>query len=296
MLADSPDDTETEDVVSDVSGDVVADTGDVPQDVVADPCDLTGTWAVKTSAYALDTLVFQTQLSNNWYYYEIEDSGDEFVITGGYQCGIRVEGSASVTITSATTEALRARNSPIGRRGEFYLDGDQCHFSMERAFLVRGGIPELLPADPSQFQGDDALELLEESLPLPTSENLESQLDIEDDGEPGMAYQVGGAVSGSRNVAQRDWNEVFSSEAYPVFPGQTDDFEVQFVYDSAETMLSITGCDSDFGCGLLEAGSEVNPDGDHHTHFVRVDRATITGETPLETCFNVQDLIPFDSQ
>lgn len=281
------------DAGADVVEDTEPDTSDTDSDVVSDPCDLSGTWAVKTSAYALDTLLFANQLSNNWFYYEIEDSGDEFVITEGYQCGIRVEGAASVTTTAETTEALRVRNSPVGRRGEFYLDGDECHFTMERAFLVRGAIDSLRPTDLTNYLGDDALEILAAELPLPTADNLENQLDIEEDGEPGMAYQIGGAVTGSRNVAQRDWNELFSSELYPVDPAQTDDFEVQFAFDSDETFLSVTGCD--FGCGLLEAGSEVNPEGDHHTRFVRVDRETITGEDELETCFNVQDLIPFES-
>ena len=238
-------------------------------------------------------MLFAPQLSNIWYYLQVEDTGDEIEIVGGFNCGIRVEGSASVTLTREATEALRSRNSPIGRRGEFYPDGDECHFSLERTFLLRGGDPALLPADYSEYADAEALDRLDVDIPLPTPENLELAEDVDGDGEPGIAFQVGGAVAGSRNVVQRDWNDIFSSPDYPVMQGATDDFTTDFNYDVSESLLSVTGCD--FGCGLLEAGSAPDPDGDHRTRFVRVNPEDVVGTSDVETCFNVQDLIPWEA-
>ena len=255
---------------------------------------MTGTWAGKTSAYALDTMIVQSQLSNIWYYLEIADHGDEIEIVGGFNCGIRVEGSASVTITAAATEALRSRNSPIGRTGEFYPDGESCHFSLERTFLLRGGDPALLPPDFTEYDEPDALERLDVDIPLPTADNLALAEDVDGDGEPGIAFQVGGAVSGSRNVVQRDWNEIFSSPDYLVMQDSCD-FTVDFDYDVTESLLSVTDCDAEFGCGFLETGSAPDPGGDHHTRFVRVRPEDVEGETDVETCFNVQDLIPWEA-
>lgn len=262
-------------------------------DASADPCDLSGTWAVKGSFIALDDLFSSSQLSNNWYYLEIEDRGEEVEIVGGWDCGIRVEGAASVTITAATTEALRQRNSQIGRTGRFFLDGDTCHLEFERWFWVRGGDAALLPDDFEAYHDDDALERLDEEKPMPTPDNPDQAEDTEGDGELGMAYQVGGAVAGTRHVVQRDWNEYFSSDDYPIAPG-SDDFTADALFDVSETMMAITGCEGGFGCGILEAGSTANPNGDHRIRFVRVNPDDVLGETDLDTCFNVQDLIEWE--
>lgn len=294
VLPDSPDDVGVDVDAQDVSADTPIDSVDDPSADADpnDPCDLTGTWAGRTTAYALDTLIFAPQLSSIWYYWEFEDYGDAIEIVGGFNCGIRVEGSASVTLTAAATEALRVRNSPIGRRGTFLPDGDSCAFRLERTYLLRGGDPALLPENFADYGGPDALERLDADIPLPTPENPDLADDIDEDGEPGIAFQVGGAVAGARNVVQRDWNDIFSSDEYPVAQGRLDEFRVDFDYDVSESLMSITGCDG-FGCGLLEAGSAPDPEGDHHTQFVRVNPAEIEGETDLETCFNVQDLLPY---
>jgi hypothetical protein len=296
-------DTVLPSTVPDATDDAAVDSGsdhgldgpnaDADDTAPSGSCDMTGTWAGKTSAYALDTLLFASQLSNIWYYLEIEDHGDEIEIVGGFNCGIRVEGAASVTLTAAATEALRLRNSPIGRMGEFYADGETCHFTMERTFLLRGGDVALLPADFTEYEGPDALDRLDVDIPLPTPEDLSLAVDIDGDGQPGIAFHIGGAVTGSRNVVQRDWNQMFSSPDYSVLQASTDDFTVDFDYDVTESLLSVTDCD--FGCGLLEAGSAPDPDGDHHTRFVRVRPEDVEGETDLETCFNVQDLIPWEA-
>ena len=275
--------------------DPICDDGGVDaQSPPDDPCNLTGTWAGRTTAYALDSLFGATQLSSIWYYWVIEDHGDEIEIVDGFNCGIRVEGSASVTLTADATEALRVRNSPIGRRGRFFPEGDTCTFELERTYLLRGGDPALLPANVAEYGDADALDRLDVDIPLPTPDNPDLAPDIDGDGEPGIAFQVGGAVGGARNVVQRDWNDIFSSTEYPVAQGRIDTFTVDFNYDVSESLMSITGCDG-FGCGLLQAGSSPDPSGDHHTEFVRVCPEQIEGPTHLETCFNVQDLLPFES-
>lgn len=269
---------------SDVIPDIDPDT---------DPCDMSGTWAAKASAFALAEGLPLTQLSNNWFYFTIEDRGAEIEIVEALNCGIRVEGSVSVTLTAATTRALMERNSQVGRSGLFYLDGDSCRFEFERWFMIRGATPDRAPADFSAYGGDDALDLLQEDLPMPTAEDLEYSEDIEGDGEPGVAYQVSGIVSGTRNVAQRDWNEVQSSADFPVTPDDLDEFVAEFTYDSTEELLGITGCEA--ACGLLESGANPSRSQASYVRFVRVNPGDVVGEDDLETCFNVQDLIPWES-
>ncbi len=280
--------TENTDVgVEDAVADVASDAATSDAETLG--CDMTGMWAAKASPYALDSLFSSPQRSNNWYYLEIVDRGDEIEIVDGFNCGIQVEGAASVTITRATTQALMERNSPIGRRGLFRdADDGTCEMRLERWFWVRGADPSFLPTSFSDYL---ELDVLDADNPLPTPEDPTGADDPENDGELGMAYQVGGAVRGTRNVIQRDWNEFFSTPERHPTPETLDDFEVGFNYDSVEVLLSVTGCTG--GCGLLEAGSAPDPEGDHHARFVRVG-PDFRQAADIDTCFAVQDLIPFE--
>lgn len=279
---------------ADVSEDIATDAAG-SGDVAPSGCDMTGFWAVKASPYALDAAFSQPQRSNNWYYFEVVDRGDEIEIVDGFDCGIRVEGLASVTITEATTVGLMRRNSPIGRRGVFRDDGaGGCEFSLDRFWWIRGAEDQYLPDDfTTEYLGDDAISEIDADIPLPTEEDPTGADDPENDGALGMAYQVGGAATGTRNVIQRDWNEFFSTAERHPTPETLDDFESGFDYDSTEVLLSVTGCDPGFGCGVIATESAPDPNGDHHARFVRVG-SDFRQDEDIETCYAVQDLIPFE--
>lgn len=287
------DDTVPSNVADTSEADVGVDVSDVHRDVASSgPCDLTGTWAAKASVWALDDAFSSNQRSNNWFYFEIVDYGETFEIVRGFDCGIRVEGAASVTLTAESTAALMARNEQTGRLGTFVPnEAGGCDLTTDRWFWIRGGAESLLPRNFSPLLD---LDLLQERAPLPTESDTDGAEDWGGTGNLGIAYQVGGAVGGTRNVVQRDWNEYFTSDEYPIETWPLDDFTVDFDYDSDEELLSVTNADCPPGlCGILETGSSPNPNGDHHIRFVRVDPDEIAGESDLETCFNIQDLIPF---
>lgn len=288
--ADAADDA-VDDAVADSDGSGGADgSGDAAG---TDPCDLTGLWAVKGSFYARDSLFSSSQLSNNWFFLELEDDGENVRIVDGWDCGIRVEGAASVTITEETTEALRQRNSQVGRSGVAVLDGDTCRIEFERWFWVRGGQTSLLPDDFSAYHDDDALARLQDERPLPTRDDLTNAEDTENDGQPGMAYQVGGAATGARHVVQRDWNQYATTADRVVRPADlADSFVVGADFDVREELLATTGCGA-LGCGLIEAGSSADPAAPHCARFVRVD-PSFAEESPIDTCFKVQELIPWE--
>lgn len=218
-------------------------------------CDMTGFWAVRETDYTCDALFNSPQTSSNWYLYEIAQSGDAFEITSDIDCGAHVTGSATVDFTINSLRAVMYENPMDGRgphgnrRGTCSSTEGGCAVSLERWYIVRGGVDSLLPAD---FEADPALS----SLPaLPTvSDPIHGTTfpavatDPDGDGSPGIAVQISGEVSGVRDSIQRLWKGYATLPGSPVVAGALE-FQVPGAFDLQESILHVSQCGSN--CALL---------------------------------------------
>jgi hypothetical protein len=252
-------------------------------------CDARGVWIARLTTFSRDSIFSAVQTASNWYYYAISQSGADFTISSAMDCGLQTSGSADVTINQATTEALLKRNDQAQRHGTFYKEGDHCVFTLDRFYSTRG-VPRApyLPADTSSNPELSSLD------PLPTLESPAGSEDWDEDGSPGIAFNVAGL--GSRHVVQRDWNEGFSDEEYPVALGASE-LLVRARFDNQENILATTG---GLG-GLLMATATPATDLKHRMLLRRVgsseeDPAVVAlhGADDVSTCFNVQDAMPHD--
>jgi hypothetical protein len=251
-------------------------------------CDVHGFWVGRLTTFSRDTVFNSVQTASNWFFFEFAQTGPDFHVATGLNCGIRVSGSADVTINGATTRALIHFNEQAGRKGQSYREGDHCVFRMDRFYSVRG-VPRAayLPQDLSSKPELSAIKPA-----LPTEMMTMGAEDTDKDGELGIAYQVSGL--GSRSVVQRDWNE-WSSMNIALSPREV---VAPANFDNQEEILSVSG-----GLGaLLRAGSAPARDLNHRFTMrllgrnagdAEVTKVRVTDD--LDTCFNVQDALPHDA-
>ncbi len=288
----------------DVSADL---TGDAPLDVTAVPdveevtdvdrCDLNGLWAIRQVAFSQDTILGAVQVSSEWYVTQITDLGDDVVVESSYACGVEVSGSASVLMVPEAVPSVLFANPWDGRRGEFSETDDACELSLEMHYTALGvERSDYVPMDGSL----PTLVELGETHPLPTMEDPTGAQDWDEDGIPGFAYRVSGAVSGKRHVVQRYRWRYYSDEGLRAQQEQTE-FFVRAEIETEESILAIEGCDP--FCGLLETGSITRPGARHRAHFRRLgdsleDAETngevILAEDALESCFRLREAMPHD--
>jgi hypothetical protein len=254
-------------------------------------CDLNGIWIARLTTFSRDSVFSATQTASNWFYYEIDQSGVDFSVSREIDCGIQVSGSADVTINSATTKALLHRNDQTGRRGRFSKEGKLCSFELDRFYSTRGlDRAKYLPADTS-----DNPDLSSLKPALPTEQSPDGAEDWDDDGQPGIGFNVSGL--GSRHVVQRDWNEASSDADHPIAL-DGDEFVAAARFDNQEEILAVSG-----GLGdLIRAGSTPALDIAPRMTFRRLGRSAneaavraLQGKDDLATCYNVQAALPHDS-
>lgn len=229
----------------------------------AEPCDMTGYWIVRQTDFSIDDVLNQVQTSSNWYALKMVQTGESFQVDKSIFCGIKVTGSATAQLPDDGVRRLIHENpqdsdSPAPRppRGGTFVPKDAgCAFAMDRTYIVRGAEARFLPVD---FAAKPDLATL---IPLPsesdpenpTGANLDGAVDVDGDGFPGVAFRVSGNISGVRNVAQRDWNEYFTSSDYPIVQNALE-FVTAVKFDNQENILHVSHCPA-VGCGLLLAGS-----------------------------------------
>jgi hypothetical protein len=235
-------------------------------------CDLTGRWIVAqvTRSKALGAL----QLTTNWFFHDIVQTGDEFVVTDSLNCGFRVLGTTTVTLRDATMEALAQRTSlSVGRRGTYTPTSDgRCKFVLERTYNVHAGAIGPLLTDHWK-PGDPPIPLAElPPLPKDASEGME---DWDGDGKEGFTLVSG---LGDRYVVQRDWNEHQGT----VDPGEEfgGDGVIVVTWDGQEVVSKQTPL-------LLQTQS--TPENPGYAYYKRVPELVIT-DSELESCKNVQRL------
>ncbi len=270
------------------SSGAAADGGGEPTPQNDPDCDSTGVWIARLTTFSRDSIFNSVQTTSNWFYYELSQRGRELRVDKSLDCGIQVSGSADVTLNGMTTAALIHANEQTGRTGELYKEGDGCTFRLSRFYSVRGlSRATYLPSDLSTKPELSALQP-----PLPTEMAPEGAEDWDEDGQPGIAYNVTGL--GSRHVVQRDWNEFFSDETTPIALRPTE-LVARAGFDIGESIITTSG---GLG-GLLRAGAVPATGMRHRIVFRRIggsadDAGSIRGSDDLETCYNVQEALPHD--
>ena len=263
---------------------------DKPKQAQDPTCDLSGVWITKqvAASKALEEVGF----NNGYGYYEIEQSGTDFVVKKHIDCGGQGLGSGTAFLSRASLQAITQHNSQSGRKGRFALVDGKCTLEVAHFWSVRGAEETRFLPDPR----DSTMSLaeLQKLKPLPTQSKLDGAEDWENDGQPGVATQLSGIVSGARNGCARDWDRWFTEPGYEITPSLnfTSDLKVRFAFEAEEIVLAPRS-------GLLTIPSEF--DG----RYVPIMRFRFLGRTtddpraqaiikadPVETCYAVQDAIP----
>jgi hypothetical protein len=253
-------------------------------------CDFNGIWIGKqiTVSQALSL----PQSSNNWYYLEFSQLGSTVEVKRHFDCGIEVRGSATVTLTRETTEALLSQNHQDGRKGTLIKDGNVCTFDGARFWSVRGGDEQRYLPNPTRDSADSITQVAAAN-PLPKPDNTDGAIDTEGDGKLGVAFQLTGIVSGTRNSVQRDWTRWFTEPGYEITPSTDwpDEIVIRADFDNEESVLDPTS-------GLLVSGS-LPADAEHVLKLRFLGRdvsdprfTALVKETDLDTCFAIQDAMP----
>jgi hypothetical protein len=242
------------------------------------PCDMSGVWIAEQ--HTVSTALGSDQNTTNWYYYQIMQAGDRFMVVDQLNCGFVVDGTTTVTLDDATLEALAGQEfAGLGRSGTFKAsaDGQHCDFSFDRMYDVRGADKAMYLT--SVWNIGDAAKPLSAFPALPTAPPGMQDWDM--DSMDGITLRSG---LGNRYVAQRDYNEHVGT--VPQFAAQFGGQGVIDVkWDSQEGISTETSA-------LLRVTA--TPKGDGWARYARAD-ATLTvvktGAHPaLDTCRNVQQL------
>jgi hypothetical protein len=248
----------------------------------AAPCDMTGRWIAEIHTVSTAS-IGGDQLTTNWFYFQISQTGDRFTLDKALHCGFVVSGTTSVALGDATTEALAANEyAGPGRQGTFKptADNSRCEFSMDRMYNIRGANKAMYLT--SLWNVGDPPKALTTFPQLPkVTPGIE---DWDGDGMHGITLTTG---LGPRYVAQRDWNEHLGTVAQfaTEFGGETGEGKLTVKWDSQEAV-------SDQTSPILRITA--SPKGDGWSRFARADgRLTVveSGErADLRTCRNVQQL------
>jgi len=113
-------------------------------------CDMNGRWLVAQRVLA--DAIGQKQASHNWFYYEINQSGDQVTVTRGLQCGFEV---VPITALGANVDShlawpgILAHVKDTGRKGTMTVAATGCQLALEKKYTVRGATVSQY-SDPNQ--------------------------------------------------------------------------------------------------------------------------------------------------
>jgi hypothetical protein len=269
----------------------LATFGDGGPTVASDPdCDLNGVWIGRQLTRS--TALGAGQFANNWYYLEFAQDGEQVVVTKHFDCGIEVHGSVTVKLSPATRDALMRHNLQAGRRGTMRKQGGVCAFSLERFWSVRG-------ADEARFRPTGALAAqdiaqVSAANPLPTQDMPDGAQDWDDTGTLGVAWQITGITSGSRESDQRDWTEWFTDDDFTITPDQdwSADLVVRSRFNNEEKLFSASNA-------LVATLSTADAEAKHTVTLRFLGRSrddararALIKASDSETCVAIQAAIP----
>ena len=258
----------------------------------ADPdCDFNGIWIAKQMTVSEALSLPQT--SNNWYYLELKQTGTAVEVTKHFDCGIEVQGSATVTTSRATIVGSLPHNIQTGRKITVMKQGASCSLDAARFWSIRG-------ADETRFlpnetrDSADSVSQVSKTKPLPTTGMPDGAVDIEDDGKPGIAFQLTGVISGTRNSVQRDWSRWFTEPGYEIAASTnwTSDLKIRADFDNEESVLDPTS-------GLLVSTSAPKAGAKHAIELRFLGRdasdprvSAVVKGSDIDTCYAIQDALP----
>jgi hypothetical protein len=254
-------------------------------------CDLSGIWIARQ--ISVSEAIGVQAFSNNWYYIEIKQSGTTAELTRHYDCGIQIVGAVTVILPRNALEAQISHNSQTGRKLTVTKDGATCSLDSKRFWSIRG-------ADEARYlpegvrDSETSIRAVAMTTPLPTPDLTEGATDPDGDGKLGLAFEISGLLSGTRNSVQRDWTRWFTEAGYEIPPAMdwTSDLKLRADFDNEESVL-------DPREGLLASGSTPSATAKHQLslRFLGRDasdpRATaIVKEAQVDTCYAIQDALP----
>jgi hypothetical protein len=268
--------------------------GGAPEPAADPACDFNGIWIGKqvTVSEALSL----PQSSNNWYYLEFKQSGTAVEVSKHFDCGIEVNGSATVTLSRKTVEGLIPHNVQTGRKATLVKEGDKCKLDAARFWSIRG-------ADEARFlpnatrDSSDSVAKAATDKPLPTSQKTDGAVDTEGDGKLGVAFQVSGIITGTRNSVQRDWTRWFTETGFEITASSDwpSDLKIRADFDNEESILDPTS-------GLLVSGSSPKAGAKHVLKLRFLGRTAadprvtaIVKANDVDTCFAIQDALPAEA-
>jgi Domain of unknown function (DUF4215) len=314
----------TDNVCNAICGDGVVGSGPDCEDPERDTaCDVTGYWAEREVDWSRDAVVGALQAQSDWHLLHFTQTGDTFVVDGEIDCGLLVTGPASkVTFDTATLKGLMYINRMDGKRdpgvggvvhaavqGTSKEVAGGCEMTMQRHYIQRGLSDSWLPND---FNAGTPLSELQQlpsvSDPVNGTEWPQGATDPDGDGIPGAAFQVTGAVGGTRNSVQRQWRQYATVAGKPI-PAHALEIEIPGDYDLQENVLRVTNCGNQTDCSLLASGSVTANDPQPYDQLKFLGRtlgstnvsAVVTAplrqdiNDDLATCANVQKALPADS-
>jgi hypothetical protein len=172
---------------------------------------------------------------------------------------------------------------------------------------VRGAEDSYLPAD---FGSHPALSSLTplpvEADPVNGTDSPAGITDPDGDGIPGVAFDVTGFVNGTRNSAQRTWQDYATAANAPVAAAAIT-LTVPGEFDIEEHVMRVTNCGT--SCALLASAANPDPNTPGKMAFSFVGKtfgsvrvAAVAPNVPrqdidddLTTCANVRLLLPHDA-
>lgn len=257
-------------------------------------CDFSGVWMLQQLTVSVATGVGVDATSNNWYFVEFQQSGDDVLVSNEFDCGIDVEGTVKVTISKQTLIDEMPHNRQTGRKATLKKVDGKCAFDAERFWSVRGAVEDrFLPTDGRASMMSIAD--VEKARPLPTANMPDGAIDTENDGQLGIAFQASGIISGTRNSVQRDWTRWFTDAGYEITPAMdwTMPLKVRADFDNEENVLDTGNND------LLRSGSTPKAGAKHELRLRFLGRSrsdsramAIIKSADVDTCYAIQDAMP----
>jgi hypothetical protein len=193
------------------------------------------------------------------------------------------------------------------RHGTSLAASGGCSVTLDRWYSIRGAEDSYLPAD---FGSHPALSSLTplpvESDPVNGTDSPAGITDPDGDGIPGVAFDVTGFVTGTRNSAQRTWQDYATPDGAPA-PASAITVTIPGEFDIEEHVMRVSNCGT--GCALLASAANAAHDIPGRIVFSFVGKtfgstrvAAVAPNVPrqdvsddLTTCANVRLLLPHDA-
>ena len=237
-------------------------------------CDLTGRW-LATDREVSEGMGAE-EANHMWFYLELTQTGSQVTVTRGLDCGEEVR---SISAVGANVDypklwpSLLTKDPQTGRKGTSAATSSGCSVSFEKRYMVFGATLPFYD-DPSQ------------ALPTASQQASASSPGWEDwdqDGNPGVTFNVTGLAVGQIYLSSRKYNAWSGTIATGA-----NAFKLADSWDGEQSLLGYTGSP------LLTAAASNTRDSDDSLHFVefaRLDASQATGDDAT-TCAAVRMLAP----